>query len=133
MHSEDFTLGNASIYSSAISFRSQRDIDDNVAMLRSPKLANCFAQLKWFGQSGSFKITPGSAGGPANVIANATGNVKVGEQGQVTFYISAAYITGPLIQADVSAVSAGPPVPVSVMRLLAAAVASRAAKGGSSP
>jgi len=56
--------------------------------------------------------------------------VKVSSRGQqVEVYASVAYITGPLVQAEVHTSSVGEPVTRSLMRLLAAGVAIRVAKG----
>jgi hypothetical protein len=81
-HSDNFARGNASISSSATSYRSQNDLDVDVATLHSPRLSPCFKQMmkKQLAaslpagaaiRSASIKITPGSAGGPANVVATA--------------------------------------------------------------
>lgn len=140
-HSDDFALGDASISSSATSYRSQSDLDADVATLHSPKLSPCFGQMmkKQLAaslpagstvESASIKITPGSAGGPANVVATGSGTVKVQVNGQqVPVYLNVAFITGPLIEAEIDAENVGTPVPASVVNPLVATVATRAAKG----
>jgi hypothetical protein len=140
-NSDDFGLSNASISSSASSYRSQSDLVTDIATLHSPKLSACFSQMakKQLASSlpagskvasASIKITPGSAGGPANVVATGTGTIKVQVSGQqVTVYLTVAFITGPLIEAEVDAENAGTPVPASVVNPLVATVATRAAKG----
>jgi len=140
-HSDDFALGDASISSSAASYRSQSDLDADVAMLHKPKLSPCFEQLmkKQLAaalpagatiESASIKISPGSAGGPANVAATGTGSIKVRANGQqVQVYLTVAFITGPLIEAEVDTENVGTPVPASVVKPLVATVATRAAKG----
>jgi len=124
-NSDDFSLGDASISSSAASYRSQSDLDADVATLHSPKLSSCFGQLmkKQLAsslpagsatESASIKITPGSAGGPANVAATGTGTIKVRVNGQqVPVYLTVAFITGPLIEAEVDIENVGTPVPAS--------------------
>ncbi len=140
-HSDDFALGDASISSSATSYRLQSDLDADMAMLHSPKLSPCFEQttkkqlaasLPAGGtiESASIKITPGSAGGPANVVATGTGTIKVQVNGQqVPVYLTVAFITGPLIEAEVDTENIGTPVPASVVNPLVATVATRAVKG----
>ena len=140
-NSDDFGLGNATITSSATSYRSQSDLVTDIATLHSPKLSSCFSQMMKNQlasslpagskvTSASIKVTPGSAGGPANVIATGTGTVQVQVNGQqIPLYLSVAFITGPLIQAEVDADNPGTPVPASVVNRLAATVATRAAKG----
>jgi hypothetical protein len=140
-HSDGFTLGSANISSSASSYRSQSDLDTDVAMLHSPRLSPCFRQLikKQLAatlpagatiKSASFKVTPGSAGGPASVIATGTGTIKVRVNGQqVRVYLTVAFITGPLIEAEVDTENVGTPVPATVVNPLAATVATRAARG----
>lgn len=140
-HSDDFALGDAGISSSAGSFRSQSDLDTDAAMFHNPKLSPCYAQVMKKQVAASLpagatvasvsvKITPGSAGGPANVVATGTGIIKVRVNGQqVPVYTTLALITGPLIEADVDTSNAGTPVPASVVNRLVATVATRAAKG----
>jgi hypothetical protein len=140
-NSDNFTLGNASISSSAASYRSQGDLDSDVATLHSPKLSPCFEQMmkKQLAaslpagsttESASIKITPGSAGGPANVVATGTGTINARVSGQeVQEYLTVAFITGPLIEAQVDSENAGTPVPASVVNPLVATVATRAVKG----
>ena len=140
-HSDNFAQGNASISSSATSYRLQSDLDADVAVLHSPKLSPCFEQLmkKQLAaalpaggtvESASVKITPGSAGGPANVVGTGTGTIKVQVSGQqIPVYLTVAFIAGPLIQAEVDTENVGTPVPASVVNPLVAAVATRAVKG----
>ena len=77
----------------------------------------------------SVKVTPGSAGGPANVVATgvATARITVGGTA-VEVYLSNTYIVGPLIAAGIDSFSAGAPIPTSLMNSLIAAVANRAAR-----
>jgi hypothetical protein len=140
-NSEDFALGDASVSSAASSYRSQSDLDVDIAIVNSPKISACYDQLvrKQLATSlpagakivsESLKITPGSAGAPANVIATGAGTIKVSVNGQqVAVYVTVAFITGPLIEAEVDAENVGTPVPASVVQSLVAAVATRAAKG----
>jgi hypothetical protein len=140
-NSDDFGLSNASISSSATSYRSQSDLVTDIATLHSPKLSSCFSQMlkKQLASSlpagsevasASITVTPGSAGGPANVIATGTGTVQVQVSGQqAPVYLTVAFITGPLIEAEVDAENVGTPVPAAVVNRLVATVATRAAKG----
>ena len=140
-HSENFALGEASVSSSATSFRSQSDLAADETMLRSPKLSPCLGQVikKQLAaslpagatiKSASINIKPGSAGGPANVVATGTGTIKVQANGrQISVYMTVAFIKGPLIEAEVDADNVGAPVPASVVKPLVAIVATRAAKG----
>jgi hypothetical protein len=140
-NSESFALGQTNISSSATSYRSQSDIDADIGIVHSPKLSSCFEQLlrKQLTTSlpagatieeASMKITPGSAGGPANIVGTGTGAIKVDANGQkVAVYLGITFITGPLIEAEVDTENFGAPVPVSTVKSLVAAVANRAAKG----
>jgi hypothetical protein len=122
-------------------------------MLQSPKVSTCVKQqmVKQLATSlskgatiasASIKITPGSAGGPANVVAIGTGSIKISLNSQqaamyrtvasVTgpvIYLTVAFITGPLIEAEIDTTSLGTPLPASLVKSLVAAVATRAAKG----
>lgn len=139
--SDDFAHGSASISSNASSFKSQSDLDSDMQMLRSPKLSSCFEQMMRKEltsslpsgstiDSASIKIAPGSGGGPSNVVATGTGTIKVTvNKQQVPVYLTIAFITGPLIEAEVSTENLGSPVPSSVVNPLVSAVATRAAQG----
>jgi hypothetical protein len=139
-NSEEFDLGDASIGSSADSYRSQSDVDADVAILHSPKASSCYDQVmkkvlatsKPAGatiESESIKLTPGSADGPANVAGTLTTTVKFSANGQqVPLYVTSTFITGPLIEAEVDTSNVGAPVPSSVVNALVATVATRAAK-----
>jgi hypothetical protein len=136
--SDDFTLGDAYIYSSASSYRSQSEVEANVAAVLSPKFSPCFVKLLKHQaatqgvavKSVSVKVTPGSAGGPANVAASGVATFKTNEGGKQTVHCSTvAFITGPLIEAEVDSENIGAPVPASLMEPLVAKVANRAAGG----
>jgi hypothetical protein len=139
--SPDFVLADASISSSATGYRSSSDFDSHVAMLRNPKLSTCLRQefAKQFGTSlpagakielATLNVTPGSGGGPANVVATCTVTIKVSMNGQeAAGYMSIAFMTGPLIEAEVEAFNLGTPIPASAVKALVAHVATRAAEG----
>lgn len=140
-HSQDYSLGNATVSSSATSYKSQGDLNTDIAALHSSKMSTCFDQLVRTQLasslpagaaivSESFKVTPGSDGGPSNVIATGQGTIKVSASGQqFAVYLSVAFITGPLIEAETDTENLGAPVPSSIVKSLVAAVATRAAKG----
>ncbi len=140
-HSQDFALDNASVSSSATSYRSQADLDSDMATLHSPKLSTCYHQLITTQlakslpggariTSASIAITPGSAGGPDNVLATGKGTINVTVAGQhLPIYVTVAFIVGPLIEAEVDTENIGSPVPVQIVSSLVNTVANRAAKG----
>ncbi len=140
-HSADYTMGNGMISSSATSYRSQSDIDADVEMLHNRKLEGCLEQMVKKDlatslpagskvEAASIKITPRSAGGPSNVVATGTGIVKLSANRQrAAVYLTFAFITGPLIEADVQTETLGAPLPASMLKSLVASVAGRAAKG----
>jgi hypothetical protein len=139
-HSFDFTLGDARVSSSASSYRSQSAVDANVAALHGSKFSPCIeqrvkrqvaAQLPAGAaiESVSVKVTPGSAGGPANIVATGGGTIKISVGGQHgVYYLRVAYITGPLILAEVDAENANIPAPAPQWESLVSAVADRAAQ-----
>jgi hypothetical protein len=139
-NSDDFSLGNATISSSATSYRSPSDLTTDIAILNSPKVSPCFEQMlkKQLAaalpgaaiESGSLTIRPGSSGGPANVVATGSGSFKISDSGQqVPVYLTVAFITGPLIEAEIDTENVGEPVAASVVNPLVAAIAARTAKG----
>ena len=140
-HSPSFALGNATVSASAFSFRSQRDVDSDVAMQHSAKLPRCYEQLlkkKVAGslpagvvfESASVKITHGSAGDPANVVGTLKGTIGIRANGrQSAMFVTIAFITGPLIEAEVDTVSGPKPLPEALVKSLVAMVAARATMG----
>jgi hypothetical protein len=144
-HSGDFDKGiddgDAEISSDAYSFRSQSAVDVDVAALHRAKAAPCYEQQERQALAGgappggpielvSFKLTPGSAGGPANVVATTASTVKITSSGGtvVEGSVSIVLITGPLIEVAVETIIFEAPMPASLVDSLVAAVASRAAQ-----
>lgn len=140
-NSDDYALGNAGVSSSASSYKSQSDLDTDIAMLHSTKMSTCFDQFARTKLTSSMPqeakidrvsitVTPGSAGGPINVVATGKGTITVTvSHERVSLYLTFAFITGPLIQAEVDTENVGAPVPTSVVNRLVTAVATRAAQG----
>jgi hypothetical protein len=137
--SHDYTLGEATLSSSASSYKSQSDLDSDIALLKSPKLTSCFTQLlkKQLATSlpkgaslgaVSVKFSPGPGSGPANVAGSGSATVSVTAGGQhLKLFIDFVYLTGPLIEAEVDAQSVGSPVPAAVLQAAVKAVAGRTA------
>jgi hypothetical protein len=138
-HSDDYTLGNALISSSASSYKLQSDVDSDVRLLKSPKLAPCYSKM--FKQQFlsalskdaslgpvSVKFTPGRGTGPANVVGSGSANATVTVNGQkVKLYLSFVYLTGPLMEAEIEAYNINAPVPAAALQWAVKAVADRAA------
>jgi len=78
----------------------------------------------------SSKFTSGSAGFPSNVVGSGVSTVKLTSGGEhVLLYLTVAFITGPLIEAEVDTQNVGKQVAASVVKSAVSAVADRAAKG----
>ena len=139
--SSDFSLDDASISSNAASYKSQSDLDADTALIHSPKISTCYQQLVKTEAASSLPagstitavnltITPGPGGGPSNVVGTGTGSITVSSGGAtVTIYDSVAFITGPLLEAEVDFDSPNQPVPATMFANLVNVVATRAAKG----
>jgi hypothetical protein len=139
--SDDYTHGDATISSSATSYKSQSDLDNDTALLKSPKLTQCFTKLlKQQAGMGlpkgatlgpvSVKFTPGRGAGPANVVGSGSAAMLVTANGQhVKVYVNFVYLTGPLIEAEVDAENVGSPVPAAALQSAVKAVADRTAAG----
>lgn len=138
-NSPDYSLGNATISSDATSFRSQADVTNDVAIIKSPKMSACYQKLAAAQvtaslptgatfDSASIAIIPGAGGGPSNVIGTAAGKVTVTIAGKVSVvYVNAAFLVGPLTEAELDFTSLGAPIPASITGPLIAKVAARAA------
>lgn len=140
-HSQNFSLGDAAISSQARSYRSSADVTQDTSGLASPKESSCFAKQLRITMNATLhgatvsdvimKITPGSGGGPSNVVAMEKGAVTViltATGKRLTLYVDAAFIAGSLIEAEVDMESVGQPVPAVLRVKLIAAVASRVAR-----
>lgn len=140
-HSPDYSLGQAAISSQAASYRTQTAVDSDVALLHNPKFPSCYQALVKSGLSKSLpagdtitsakvNVTPGPGSGPVNVVGTATAVLTVHTaRGPVTVYADIAFITGPMLEAEVDTENVGSPVSVALRRKLIQAVAARAARG----
>ncbi len=138
-NSPDYTLGNASVSSEADSYKSQADIDDDVAIIHSAKIDSCYEQLARSQLAASvpagstittvsIDIKAGSGGGPSNVVATGTAEFHVTVNGALNdLFINIAFITGPLTEASVDFANIGGPVSADIQAALIAKVAARAA------
>lgn len=140
-HSQDYSLADATISSQASSYRSQDDLTADIAIIGSPKISSCYDQLVR-GQisaslpagttvnSVSFMIAAGAGGGPGNVIGTGTGTINVTSSGQTAdVYLNVAFITGPLIEAEIDFENVDQPVPADTRSALIAKIAARASTG----
>jgi hypothetical protein len=138
-HSPDYTQGNATISSDAGSFQSAADVAADVAIIKSPNISSCYQQLA-YGQllaslpggstinTESVAITPGTGGGPSNVIGTGAVHFNVTVNGALNdLFINIAFITGPLTEAEIDFENIGAPVPASIQAPLIAKIAARAA------
>jgi hypothetical protein len=136
-NSDDFTMGDAEISSQASSYKSTDDITTDVGILTNPKIDSCYEALAKSQiaagptvDSVTIAVTPGAAGGPSNVVATLTGTITITESGQMqTLYLNSAFITGPLIEAEVDFDSPDAAVPAVLQAQLVALVANRVAAG----
>jgi hypothetical protein len=136
-----FDQGDSGVSSDASRFKSASDIASDVTMLHSPRIDQCLQESARRtiakGMPAGAKVdaitlhvTPGSSAGPTNVVALAQGTVTVTVSGQtVKVYTTAAFITGPRIEAEVDVTGVGAPLPAATQRQAIEAVAARAAKG----
>jgi hypothetical protein len=138
-NSPDYSLDNASVSSEASSYKSQADIDDDVAIIHSANINSCFeqvarSQLAASVPAGStiatvsIAIKPGSGGGPSNVVATGTAEFHVTVNGALNdLFLNIAFITGPLTEASVDFANVGAPVPANTQAAMIAKIAARAA------
>lgn len=140
-NSSDFALDQATVSSNATSFRSQADVDGDVAMVRGAKFAGCYQSLGkqqlskglpagTVIRSVKASVTPNSVGGPANLVATAAAVISVVADGRpLTIYSDVAFISGPKIEAEVDFENVGSRVPAALRNKLVQAVAARSARG----
>ena len=138
--SNSYLSGTSSIRSSASRYRSKSDIAADVALLRRPQIAPCFRALLKHDLTKNpppgtkigtvaVQVTPGAGGGPGNVAATLLATITFTASGRtVTLFQNSAFITGPLVEAEVDFSALGKPVPQALRTRLIAAVAGRAAR-----
>ncbi len=139
-NSPDFGLNGAQLSSSANSYKSQADLDADVALVQNPKISSCYEQLLKSQIATSLPagttvsavtltITPGSGGAAANVVGLGNGTVTLAQAGkQATLYVAVAFITGRLTEAELDLENPTQPVPAADFMTLTNTVAARAAK-----
>jgi hypothetical protein len=114
------------------------DLKADIAVITSSKVSACYDKLAADQltqglpagstlNSASIVVTPGPAGGPKNVVATAAGKVEVTVNGEIDdLYINVAFITGPLIEAEIDFTNLAAPVPAALRASLIAKIAARA-------
>jgi hypothetical protein len=137
VHSDDYNSGPSQLSSQATSYSSADAIAEDTAAMQSPKATSCYEQMAKTAIPASMpagmkvehltvKIGKPSAGDPSNVIAWGDATVVVSQDGkQTTVYTAAAFIVGPLVEAEVDFTNVGSPIPESVRQQLATIVADR--------
>jgi hypothetical protein len=138
-NSPDYSLDNASVSSQADSFKSQADIDDDVAIIHSANIDTCYGQLARSQLAASvpagstittvsIAIKAGTGGGPSNVVGTGTAEFHVTVNGALNdIFVNLAFMTGPLTEASIDFVNIGAPVAANVQAALIAKVAARVA------
>jgi len=136
-HSPEYVLQRTQISSGAESFRSKKDVDADIALIRSPKASSCYqksfiAKLTAALPSSAtiktvaFKINPHPTGQPSNVVGTGTGTITVQtSRGTLDFHLGIAFITGGLIESEVDIFTVGAPVPAALLSTLTKKVAGR--------
>jgi hypothetical protein len=132
-----FALGQTQISSDVTRWKSQNDVDANVALLNQPRTNICYQQqlreqLSTQLPTGTkvdrfdVRISPSSAAG-GNVVARAKGTIAVTtSNGQhTTIELGAAFVTGRQITGTVEWVGIGQSVPTATVQAAVRAVADR--------
>lgn len=136
-----FGLGQATLNSNASRFMSQADVASDTQILKSPKASPCLTVLlqaalnQDFAGSGitasavHLVVSPGSAGGPSNIVATSAGSATISTpNGAGTVYIDSVYIAGPKIEVEIDYFGTNPIEP-GLFTSLGNVVAGRAAHG----
>lgn len=138
--SDDFTKQNTTVSSNASSYTSAADVTtDAGAFADKAKLSRCMtkmiqaqtaSQLPAGSKIGKFtlKVEAGSGGGPSNVIATISTNVKITASGTtLPVYIVSVYIAGKQIEANLVFEKIGSPVDPTLQAALTKTFADRVA------
>ena len=137
VRSDDFARGQSTVSSDVSSYKSDSDVQTQVAQLKNPKAQSCLntlfkkevastlpstATIKSIG----IKLNT-SNGGIANLIGSANGTVVVTVKGRtISIYIGAAFFTGRQLTGEVNFSSIGTPISSSFANPIVEAVVQRA-------
>jgi hypothetical protein len=139
--SQNFSNGSSVVSSGATSFKSAVDVQLDAASLLNPLASDCFAKVgkaRMTAQlpkavtvkSITLKITPGTAGGPANVVATASGTLVFTTTGhQLTLKNEVVFLVGRRIEAQIAFFTTGGTFPAQVKADVIKKVAARVAHG----
>lgn len=139
--SQTFSNGSSIASSGATSFKSAVDVQLDAASLVNPMASECFAKVgkaRMAAQlpkavtvrSITLKITPGAAGGPANVVATASGTLVFTTTGhQLTLKNEVVFLVGRRIEAQITFFTTGGTFPAQVKADVIKKVAARVAHG----
>lgn len=137
--SDDFSTGDATISSSANSYRTADVVTADKNALLSSKAEGCFRQVLPQALATSMPagaklgtiglhLTPRSSSDPQDLVATITATIPVTISGQsVTAYVTSAYIVGPQVEAEVDFENVGAQVPAALQAQLIKVVADRVA------
>jgi hypothetical protein len=140
-YAPDFVKGTTYISSTASSFKSPVDVQGDTSGLTNAKASDCFLQeiksrLTAVAPKGvavksaTLKITPGTGGGPANVVATATGSITFTNAGKTsTLNEYLVFFIAPRIEAHVDFFSVGSAIPASVRTAVLNKVSARVQNG----
>jgi hypothetical protein len=139
-YSPDYSSGSDTISSTAMSYRTRADVPLDAQGLLDPKASACQMRIdsarlsaglaKGALKSYTEKITPGTGGGPANVVATATSSVVYVSAGhQVTLNDKTVYLAAPRIETRIDFYDLGKPVAATVEAAVVAKVAARVVFG----
>lgn len=138
--SPNYTMASLFVGSAAWAYRDEDDITVSVRSLSLAKASTCFAQSvktelersvpgHRFGDV-HVTVTPGSDGGPGNVVGIATGTLSDTFSGhEYTVNIQNAFIIGPRIKAEVEFSGVDAVVPLALRAQIIEQVASRVRAG----
>jgi hypothetical protein len=121
-------------------YRSQRDVDDDIALLTSASAPDCFRQMfeeqLQAARSDTAEVGPlnlsvaaGSDGGPSNVVATVSGYVTVTPTTGESYpaYFDLVFLTGPMTEGQLIFESLGAPFPGAARSRLVTVMAQRLA------
>ena len=137
VNSDDFVKDPLTISSDATSYTSQAAVDALVQVIQNPKAEDCFKTLlqQQVASSGGsvtaadIQVTPGTNGGPSNVVAVLQGKVDITVSGQqASVRVAEVFIEGRQLLATVSGEAINAPVDLDVLeKQVATALCTRVA------
>jgi hypothetical protein len=140
-YSPNYVKGTSTIDSSATSYKSPSDVQADTHAMLDAKAGPCLQQVGKANltaglpkgatvKTDTVKVTPGTNGGPTNVVATVNSTVTLSASGHtLTLNVQSVYLIAPRIEAHIDFFTEGTAIPTLVKQAVINKVSVRVANG----